>query len=1014
MTKDEFKHPGIAWRGKPFWSWNGKLEKDELLRQIDVMKEMGFGGFFMHSRTGLETEYLGDEWFSLINACADYAETLGLEAWLYDEDRWPSGLAGGIVSKHPEFRQKAILLEIDPEGSGENVVAEFKCRLNGICCTEVERLDTGAGTFLSPSQGAGKPPLQVNGAGTFLSPSQGAGKPPLQVLRFSIVEQGKSGFYNGYTYVDTMNRAATEAFLESTHEKYAARCGGRLGKSIKGIFTDEPHRGALLDGFSMYRPDGANCAPYTPSLFGEFDKRFGYDLRTKLPELFLQVDGRRVSQVKWHYVELLQQLFLENFAIPCREWCAKHNLVLTGHVLHEDNLTAQTAMSGSMMRYYEHMDFPGVDVLSEGNRNYWIVKQLASAARQTGKTHLLSELYGCTGWQMPFAGHKAVGDWQALLGINLRCHHLSWYTMRGEAKRDYPASILHQSAWYPEYAHVEDYFARFGFMMAQGEPVCDVLVVNPVESLWAQVRLGWSNTLALQDEHLKTLEQKYQQLFTWLLESQIDFDYGDEEMLGRLGSVENGLLKVGCAKYKTVVVAGMDTIRSSTLALLNRFAEAGGKVLVAGTAPTHVDAVEHGISDFEGIAWSKEALLDSVPEPLAAVDAPDIFGQLRKTGDGLLFAALNVNRAERRENATVRIKTAGSIEEWNCETGERIPVAATESDGWKVFKTDFPIGGQKLWVANVDATPSSRTPQRKSDEGVAATIHGPFGFTLSEPNVCVLDFAQYRLDSGEWHQATEVLKIDQAIRDAYGVMRRGGEMLQPWFVAQHPVKELCDAELRLAFEIDAMPDWIDLAFEEPGNFAVAINGTPLDTSVGERWIDIAFHRVRIPLGLLRTGTNEILLKTRYTENSNLEAVYLLGDFGVRLDGVVRHLVPQAKTVAVGDLCAQGFPFYSGTITYRIRVPANVRRLRLPKIGAACAKVNGQVLGWDPFEADLSGCAGTVEVGLVLTRRNTFGPLHDAVRNRPFNGPFHWTTSGDEWCDECVFVPTGILEPVLGG
>ena len=100
MIEDEFKNPGAEWRGKPFWSWNGKLEKDELLRQIDVMKDMGMGGFFMHSRTGLETEYLGEEWFELINACADYAESIGMEAWLYDEDRWPSGLAGRMSSKN--------------------------------------------------------------------------------------------------------------------------------------------------------------------------------------------------------------------------------------------------------------------------------------------------------------------------------------------------------------------------------------------------------------------------------------------------------------------------------------------------------------------------------------------------------------------------------------------------------------------------------------------------------------------------------------------------------------------------------------------------------------------------------------------------------------------------------------------------------------------------------------------------------------------------------------------------
>ena len=975
MDLQEFQNPSSKWRGKPFWSWNGKLDKDELLRQIDVMKEMGMGGFFMHSRTGLETEYLGDEWFDLVNSCADYADAVGLEAWLYDEDRWPSGLAGGIVSKHPEFRQKAMLLEIDPEGRGEQVVAEFSCDLDGAVCTNL-----------------------------------GSGK---QVIRFSIVEQGKDGFYNGYTYIDTMNREATEAFLKSTHEKYAKKCGDRLGKSIKGIFTDEPHRGAVLDGFSMYRDDGAFCVPYTQKLFDEFEMRFGYDLKERLPELFFQVDGERISQVKWHYIELLQQLFIENFAIPCKTWCDQHNLILTGHILHEDNLTAQTAMSGSMMRYYEHMTSPGVDVLGEHNLNYWIVKQLTSAARQTGKTQLLSELYGCTGWEMPFAGHKAVGDWQALLGINLRCHHLSWYTMRGQAKRDYPASIFHQSAWYREYSYIEDYFARFGFMMAQGEPVCDLLVLNPVESLWAQVHLGWSEALDLKDSHLQKLEKHYQQLFTWLMSSQIDFDYGDEGMLAEMASVDGGTFNVGSAKYTTVLISGAESIRSSTLELLDQFTAAGGKVVVAGDAPTHVDAKRQAIqnSQFERIAFSKDAILATVPTAQAKVDASDIFGQLRKTDNGLIFAALNVNRKESAKETIVRIQTDNPVIEWNCETGEQIRIETEPSNGWQVFKTHFPKGGQKLWVAANARDFSPKLPVTISDVQHSKYIEGPFHYTLSEPNICVLDFAEYRIDDGTWQPLNEVLKIDQAVRDTHGSLRRGGAMLQPWFVAQQAVKDLCDVELRFSFEIATIPPWIDLVIEEPENFTVVLNGHEIDTTENEAWIDIALRRIRISVHTLFVGKNTITLKTAYKDNSNLEAIYLLGEFGLSLQGDQRCLVPMANTLSIGDIGPQGFPFYSGSILYTVPLPEGARKMRLPKIGGACAKVGDQILGWDPFEADLSSHDQEVEVEVILTRRNTFGPLHDRLGPHYWIHPKHYVTEGPAWSDACIFTPSGLLEPL---
>jgi hypothetical protein len=113
-----------------------------------------------------------------------------------------------------------------------------------------------------------------------------------------------------------------------------------------------------------------------------------------------------------------------------------------------------------------------------------------------------------------------------------------------------------------------------------------------------------------------------------------------------------------------------------------------------------------------------------------------------------------------------------------------------------------------------------------------------------------------------------------------------------------------------------------------------------------------------------------------------------------------------EKLEIGDICPQGFPFYSGKITYQVPLPEGATRLRLPEIGGACAKVDGQILGWDPFEAEVSG--DTAEVEIILTRRNTFGSLHDTVQNRPWNSPDHWLTEGDEWSAEPILQPAGLL------
>ncbi len=79
----------------PFWSWNNALDERELEKQIEEMHAAGIGGFIMHARTGLKEEYLGEKWFSCISACLKKAKELGMEAWVYDENGWPSGFVGG-------------------------------------------------------------------------------------------------------------------------------------------------------------------------------------------------------------------------------------------------------------------------------------------------------------------------------------------------------------------------------------------------------------------------------------------------------------------------------------------------------------------------------------------------------------------------------------------------------------------------------------------------------------------------------------------------------------------------------------------------------------------------------------------------------------------------------------------------------------------------------------------------------------------------------------------------------
>ena len=1018
-----FVSPGPEYRGKPFWSWNGQLDQDELLRQARLLKDMGMGGFFMHSRTGLATEYLGDEWFALTNAVADEAARLGMEAWLYDEDRWPSGTAGGMVTENPDYQSKFLSLHTTAAADFEwknaaDAVAVFACRLDGPRATNVRRL-TGGQTG------------DATAADT--------------VLVFTTERHAPGTFYNGFTYLDTLSRDATEAFLKLTHDQYAARCGDRLGSSIRGIFTDEPHRGPVLCGFSLSNANKLRMTPWTETLFADYRAAFGDDLIDHLPELFLQVDGRVVSPVKWRYMELLQRLFLANFAKPMLDRCEQHRMLLTGHVLHEDSLTAQTCMQGSLMRYYEYMHAPGIDILGEQTSCWWAAKQLQSVARQLGQKWLLSELYGCTGWQLTFEQHKAVGDWQALFGINVRCHHLSWYTMAGEAKRDYPASISFQSAWWPYYKQVEDYFSRFGVLNTHGRAVCDMLVINPVESVWCQVHAGWANSLSPTTDAVKSLEAGYAELFHWLAGAQIDFDYGDEEMLGRLAAVHDAagrpVVRFGEANYRTIVVGRATTLRQSTLDILAAFADAGGRVVFVGDAPTHVDAVPSDApAALAGRAvltpWDRAAAVNAIDVGQCVsvtradgTPATNVFAQLRADDHGAhCLLLLNIDRKNAEPNLTVTLSLDGDaavgIAEWDMVSGKRYAVTAASNGGGDIsWAIDLPAGGSRAFMAGVDAA-ADLAPRPMRPAGTRRELAGPFRYTLTEPNVCVLDTATYRIDDGPDRPATEVLKIDRAVRAAFGINPRAGDMIQPWHRRKYdpPPQTLGRVRLTFAFDVRDVPTTaVTLALETPSRFAVTLNGRPIDTAVDAGWwVDPAFRRVELPPDVLRAGANELTLDTAFDESLNLEAVYLLGDFGVSVDGARATLVSLPETLTPGDVTTQGLPFYGAGVRYVLPVPGD-GTLDLTGMEAACAVVHApdgpRVAAWQPLTVDVTGAAqgGDVVLEVVLTRRNTFGPLHQVPLLTGFYGPDNFVTDGERWTDAYNLLPCGLMKaPVWVG
>ncbi|OHD55080.1 MAG: hypothetical protein A2096_09525 [Spirochaetes bacterium GWF1_41_5] len=1016
----DFQNPSAIYRGAPFWAWNGKLEKEELKKQVQIMHKMGLGGFFMHARVGLDTGYLTPEWFSCINTCAEEAEKLGMKAWLYDEDRWPSGAAGGLVTAEKKYRQRMLVFE---EHSSKKkftwkarMLAAFICRGSGINISGVRR-------------------LAKNSAPEQLSSGE-------KIISVSVQIHENSDWFNGAAYLDTLNAEAVREFIRRTHTAYKKNCGNFFNGVIPGIFTDEPNYG-------HHSP-----FPWTDCLPDFFYKRFGYSIIENLPELKYNIDGKALSAIRRDYYDCLTCLFTDAFARQIGDWCGRNKLDHTGHVLAEDRMSGQRTQTGSAMRFYEYMQAPGMDLLTEHQRIYDTAKQVVSAARQFGCKWRLSETYGCTGWDFSFEGHKALGDWQAALGINLRCQHLSWYTMQGQAKRDYPASVFYQSPWFAEYKKVEDYFARINLVMTRGIEKRDILLIHPVEGVW-MFNPDDSAGMREYDKMLIGIRDH-------LLSENLDFDYGDEDIISRHAKIIPG--KTPCfqivkASYKVIVVPPMLTIRKSTLELLEKFAACGGKVIFIKPLPDYVNAVKSALAGDiaakcilsentrENIAASvsRSGRILSITDAQGKEIAPALF-LLREDSSFFYLFIVNTGHTEKQlagrqlEDILVRDRSqefpsvtvtgfndcSGPVYELDPETGKIYKADTGKKDGNINIRTSLLRLGSRLFIVSKKGNSLKTSGAGPVSVKNRKTIDfSSVRFSLSEANVLLLDTPELSINNKNFGRF-DILKADRLIRENSGIKPRGGQMIQPWARKKPLQPKYIKTGLLYTFQAETIPSGdIFLAIEEPDSFTIILNGEKIDNSVSGFWTDRSLKKIRIRPNLIKPGENRLILKCEYSENHpGLEIIYLLGNFGVKLkngNAVLQELPGLIKT---GDWVKQGLPFYSGSVTYygKFSFPENAGKTLFLAVPDYCGTavrvlVNGENAGltaWAPNRVDISPFVkkglNTLGIEIISHRRNSHGPFYCSSKWPNWTGPGEFEKYESR---ERQLVPCGLMKnPVL--
>lgn len=908
-------HISADYKPIPFWSWNDELKPEELTRQIRWMKDMGIGGFFMHARGGLRTPYMSDEWMECIATCCDEAEKFGMNAWGYDENGWPSGFAGGKLLE--DVNNRDMYIHCNQGDFDENADVSYLIQAEELIRT-TKKIEEG------------------------------------ESYHYLNLYLGRSA-----STVDVLNPDVVKQFIALTHEQYKEYFGEKFSEKFQGFFTDEPQ---------FYRGGGT---PYSPMIAKYFAEHYNEDILDKLGLLFVKKEGWRTF--RYRYWLTMQTLFLNSFAKQVYQWCKKNNVQFTGHYIAEDLMGPQLACCGGIMPFYEYMDIPGIDWLSTDTGLELGPRQVGSVARQMGKKHAMTETFAGCGWNCSPEEFRRIAGFQYANGVNLMCHHLLPYSEHGQRKRDYPAHFSPINPWIKEnFKEFNDYFSRLGYLLATGDEPVRVAMLHPIRSAYFE----FQQEKETEAYNICDLEMNLQMAMRTLSSRGVAFHFLDETLLEEHGFVEGSRIGCGKCSYDYLVLPSMLTMGSVTEALLQRYVEQGGKVLIFGDTPQYLEG-EPYTYDYLQSNCTLEDMVEA--QPFQVEDTDNELYYAYRLIEGKPFLFIQNASGTKQYKQTFRFRDGSqSFISYNPITLESnyVPMTVTlhENEALLLFPT------------------SEQTAQPEELKEVELKFHS--AEVEFDDNYFTIDEVCFSMDGKNYSKPIYVNTLFRQLLEK----RYNGKL---W--------------IKYCFKIDTMPKSLQMVVEKDNTIDGKVNGHKVTFSEG--WEeDHSFCQADI-LPFVKLGDNsyEIVMDWYQSEdtyyalfgenvteslkncicyNGEIEAVYLRGNFGVYShteftecggDAVCgRDFYIGKSPEIITEPVTDGLPFFRGKFKLSQKLLLEQTNVMLHVMGqflVAEIWVNGHHAGKLLFDRriDISSYAregeNRIEVEFTIGNHNLFGPLH---------------------------------------
>lgn len=516
-----WQNPPAALR--PLQITHGLAPEEATRESLARWKELGMGGIVCNIPFA---EYMRSEakWKTLVDAI-DLCAELGLIVWIYDEDGYPSGAAGGIVLEgHPQF--EALALAYDAQREDPFVV-----------------------------------------------------RPAYEHTHAS------NNYYMARRYPNLMNDVAVARFIKVTHEVYRDRLGKHFGKPIVAFFTDEPSLMALNIG---QIPEDARknvpvtdkvdesltplpMVPWVDDLPEQYRERYGEDLLPLRRSLFVG-DSDRDRQTRCRFYTLIAELMAERYFGGLQKWCRANGVASGGHLLREETIVNHPALYGNALKCFSRLDIPGMDMLSSWPgavyHQVWPAAVFpASAGLLNGHRKVMTEV---SDFFQKMAGKPpatleemcATAAWQAALGIT---EFTLYYKTHDRSAEDYRA--------------YGTFVGRLNAILREAIPDPDALVYYPIYDMWSEyLPVAGQLTIDTQSPRARTIENSFMRIGDSLLKANVPFVLIDHEYLAK-ARVTRRKLMIADHAYSALVLPAEVELPTAAVEMVDRFRGAGGQVL---------------------------------------------------------------------------------------------------------------------------------------------------------------------------------------------------------------------------------------------------------------------------------------------------------------------------------------------------------------------------------------------------------------------------------------------------